>query len=324
MIGSAVTAFVVTSIGMLAVLPLVARAKLVDVPNARSSHMSPTPRAGGLAVLLGIFAGVLVGKALNLSFEPWLLVAMLVFAIVGLVDDFRGLAVWPRLLAQGATSLLLALSLLGWSGFIVLVLVGLSTVWLVSYTNAFNFMDGINGISGLNAALAGAWYTYLGITRDIDVLVGLGATVAAAAVGFLPWNIPRARVFLGDTGSYSLGIAIGGLALLAWHNGSSLIAAIAPLSVYLADTGWTLLKRIARGSSWREAHREHTYQRLADGFGSHLGSAIIVASTGVLALLAPYLNAPAHVSTLAITLVVVAYLALPRVTLLFGLDGQFP
>lgn len=322
MIGAAAAAFTATCFGMLAVLPLLTRAQVLDVPNARSSHSSATPRAGGVAVLFGIFAGALVGSLLNLRFEPWLLAAVLVFAILGFMDDIRGLAVWPRLVAQVATALAIAVGLLGYNSSTAIAAAALATLWLVGFTNAFNFMDGINGISAFNAIFAGAWYAYIGFVREIDVLVGLGVVVSAAAVGFLPWNVPKAKVFLGDTGSYSLGMAIGGLALLAWYNGSTLVEAIAPLVIYLADTTWTLLKRIVCGRSWREAHREHVYQRLADGFGSHLGSALVVTALGAAASLTPFFNAPPLTSVLTITLVVLSYFALPRVVALFGFGQE--
>lgn len=312
MIAVFVTALGVSLVGMTAVLPLLRRAQVMDVPNARSSHAAPTPRGGGIAVIVALLAASLVGTWLGLVWEPVALFAVVAFAALGMVDDLRGLDVSVRLLVQLLMAVVVAVEVLGVEPLLAGVAgVAIATVWLVGYTNAFNFMDGVNGISALNAVLAGGWYTYLGVTRDVDVLVALGSAVVGAALGFLPWNAPRARVFLGDVGSYGLGLTLGLLALLAWAAGVHLLIAIAPLTVYLADTSWALVRRVLGSRPWHEAHREHVYQRLTDYGWSHLAAASAVALVGGVVSLA--LNASyGPIGGVAVALALVLfYLSLP-------------
>ena len=145
---------------MAPLLPVLRSAGIMDVPNVRSSHNTPTPRGGGAAVMVGIVAAMGAGVALGHSVNWWVVAGVLVFSAVGLADDLRGLAVTVRLAAQFALAAVLASVVIG-GGLIpphhgpALIL---GSVWLVAYTNAFNFMDGVNGISALNAALAGGWY----------------------------------------------------------------------------------------------------------------------------------------------------------------------
>ncbi|MGH3366472.1 MAG: hypothetical protein ACRDOY_04660 [Nocardioidaceae bacterium] len=278
-------ALLVTLLSMVVVLPVLRRWGVLDVPNQRSSHHAPTPRGGGIAVVLGIVAGTAVGVHQGLGFAPWVIGGVLAFAFLGLLDDLFGLSVPLRLGLQLVSAALVAVAALGFARTAGLVTV-VAVIWIVAYVNAFNFMDGVNGISSLNAALAGGWYAYLALRMDTLVLLALGAAVAGASLGFLPWNAPRARVFLGDVGSYALGLAIAAAAMIAWRAGAHLLLAVAPLIVYLADTGWALASRVIRGRPWREAHREHVYQRLTDAGLSHLASATVVAGFGGLACLA--------------------------------------
>jgi UDP-N-acetylmuramyl pentapeptide phosphotransferase/UDP-N-acetylglucosamine-1-phosphate transferase len=131
----------------------------------------------------------------------------------------------------------------------------------------------------------------VGIFRDLPLLIGAGVTVAAAALTFLPWNAGRARIFLGDVGSYGLGGALGAMAAYAVLHGVAIEAALFPLALYLADTGWTLLRRIRAREPWYRAHRWHIYQRLTDAGFSHsqvafgtAAVAIVLSVCGLLSL----------------------------------------
>jgi UDP-N-acetylmuramyl pentapeptide phosphotransferase/UDP-N-acetylglucosamine-1-phosphate transferase len=130
-------------------------------------------------------------------------------------------------------------------------------------------MDGVNGISGAHAAVGGVAYAWLGAWRGDSFLVAAGAAVAVGALAFLPWNAVRARVFLGDVGSYGLGAALAVLAACAVIAGLPPEAAAGPVALYLADTAWTLLRRIRSGHSVLEPHRAHAYQRLCVAGWSH-------------------------------------------------------
>ena len=303
-----VVAVVVTGVA----IPVLRRARVLDVPNQRSSHVDVTPRGGGVGVVAGVAAGVAFGGTDR--DVAVVLTGAAVAALVGLVDDLRGLGALTRLAVQVVLAAIVALLLLsGRDDAVVLLVVGgaAAAVWLVGCLNAFNFMDGINGISGLTALVAGGWYGWLGHDLSYDALQVAGLALAGAALGFLPWNAFRARVFLGDVGSYGLGFAIGGLAVVALLAGASWLQALAPLAIYLADTAWTLLDRVRRGETWHEAHREHVYQRLVVAGWSHQVTALLVAGLAlVVCLLAGW--APLPAATLGGVVVVAGYLSLPR------------
>ena len=135
--------------------------------------------------------------------------------------------------------------------------------------NVFNFMDGVNGISAAHALIGGVAYACLGRGVRTGFLVTAGAAVAASALAFLPWNAVRARVFLGDVGSYGLGAALAVLAARAVMRGIPPEAVLGPLALYLADTAWTLQRRIRARERWFEPHRTHVYQQWCDVGWSH-------------------------------------------------------
>jgi UDP-N-acetylmuramyl pentapeptide phosphotransferase/UDP-N-acetylglucosamine-1-phosphate transferase len=197
------------------------------------------------------------------------------------------------------------------------VLAVFAVVWVMGFLNAFNFMDGINGISGLHATLAGLVLAFLGHHLEVRIVELCGVAIAAASLGFLPFNFPRARVFLGDIGSYFIGtwIAISALIALVW--GAPVEAVFAPLVIYLADTSFTLASRVRRGADWRQSHHEHIYQQLIERDWSHLRTAVTVAAfsttCALLGLVSLTSSRIARLGAdLAIVLVVGAYLALPR------------
>ena len=253
-------------------IPLL-RKTLLDRPNERSSHTVPTPRGGGIAVIGAIVLGWLclyvIGAAGRYVFGVALPVILL--AAVSWVDDRRGLSPATRLAAQIiAIALGMYLSRPEVAQFrlwlpqpygvwLDVVLVPLELLWFV---NLFNFMDGIDGIAGSEAAAIGVGlvlFASFGVGYD-PALATLAATVAAAAVGFLVWNWAPARVFLGDVGSVPLGYLLGYLLLSAAARGHWRIALILPL-YFLADATITLLRRLIRGERVWQAHREHFYQR---------------------------------------------------------------
>jgi UDP-GlcNAc:undecaprenyl-phosphate/decaprenyl-phosphate GlcNAc-1-phosphate transferase len=298
-------------------IPLLRRLAAIDTPNARSSHTVPTPRGGGAPVAAGlIIAALLSHSAAMLAFGA----AVAVFAALGLADDLGTLPASGRLITQVAASLAAGWALARIAGLPPLVAAAAAVLlacWITGFVNAFNFMDGINGISGAHALVAGAAYACLGLWRPDAFLAAGGAAVAAGGLAFLPWNARRARVFLGDVGSYALGAALALLAAGAVLRGLPPEAALGPLALYLADTGWTLQRRLRAGEPVLQAHRTHAYQRLCDAGWSHqrvtvvtslvtvvlslLGAASLTGQAGLraaadlaaLALLAGYLRFPA-------------------------------
>jgi UDP-N-acetylmuramyl pentapeptide phosphotransferase/UDP-N-acetylglucosamine-1-phosphate transferase len=197
-------------------------------------------------------------------------------ALVSFADDLRSLPPLTRLLAQ-LVAVAGGLAVLPGAGAVFqgllppaldLVLAGLLWIWFV---NLYNFMDGIDGITGAETAFLGAGLAFAAfINRELAGTgqVALGVVTAAAALGFLRWNWHPARIFLGDVGSVPLGYLLGWLLLASAASGAWKAALILP-GYYLADATWTLARRALRGARIWEPHREHLYQRAVQRGLSH-------------------------------------------------------
>jgi UDP-GlcNAc:undecaprenyl-phosphate GlcNAc-1-phosphate transferase len=248
------------------VVRLMLRRSILDIPNNRSSHAAPTPRGGGIAVVAAITVALLLDHRARLFAVP-----LLLFAGIGLLEDLRGASIPVRLvqqvLASAVAGVLFASVQHTGSRFLIVALS--STLWLTVYANAFNFMDGLNGMSAGHTILAGTVYAVAGWMERLPVLTVVGAAAAAAAATFLPWNAGHAKIFLGDVGSYGLGALLAATAAYGVMAGLRIEVAAAPVALYLTDTGWTLAKRWYKGEKWYEAHRLHAYQRLTDAGWSH-------------------------------------------------------
>jgi UDP-N-acetylmuramyl pentapeptide phosphotransferase/UDP-N-acetylglucosamine-1-phosphate transferase len=314
-----VLTFVLTAALTPVVIAVLRRLGAYDVPTARSSHVDRTLRGGGVAVALGATAGLTLGDRGDASSLTTMLTAVSILAVVGLIDDLRTLDVLPRLGAQlvGAALCLpwfLNNVSLPW-GLRVLCAV-LAVMWMMGYVNAFNFMDGINGIACLSAMVTGVSFAVVGTTEDLPLVALAGGVLAAAGMGFLPYNFPRARVFLGDVGSYFLGGWSAFVVLVMLASDVPPEAALGPLMIYLADTTFTLSSRIARRERWWESHHEHVYQQLIDlGWGHARTSTTVAAASATCAGLGlvslgglPVARVGADLAILGI---VVGYLALP-------------
>jgi UDP-N-acetylmuramyl pentapeptide phosphotransferase/UDP-N-acetylglucosamine-1-phosphate transferase len=259
------------------VLRLLNRLRLYDRPNERSSHAVATARGGGLALLPLLLAAWIGWRfwsgAAPTGFGPVLLGAVLL-VLVSLADDLRGLSAVLRLAVQIAA---VAVGLIGlgtagpvFQGLLPPLADRLATavLWLW-FVNLFNFMDGIDGISGVEAISIGLGLALVGQLGGLaSDLVALPVLLSAAALGFLAWNWPPAKLFLGDVGSIPLGYLLGWLLLAAAAQGQWAAALILPL-YYLADATVTLAKRGLRGAKVWQAHREHFYQRAVQGGLSH-------------------------------------------------------
>ncbi len=252
-------------------LLLARRWQIVDRPNERSSHQAPTPHGGGVPLLLAFGAGLLLVGGWD---APYLLLAgaAAMLMVVGVVDDLRGLSVRLRFAAYGLCSLVVAelmlqpgAALLPWllTGFWVLVL-----LWSL---NLYNFMDGIDGIAALQCILACGTAVLLVWYRGGDGQYALFCLLLAAAqLGFLLWNWPPARLFMGDGGSVPTGFLLAGLALLGAVQGQlNPLCWLILLAPFVADATGTLLWRMATGQPFTQPHRLHAYQRLSRHWGSH-------------------------------------------------------
>ncbi|MHB8319605.1 MAG: MraY family glycosyltransferase [Acidimicrobiales bacterium] len=257
------------------------RRAVLDVPNHRSSHTTATVRGAGI----GLGVGTLVALAIaHSSFNDpelaGLVVAGVGFGVIGLVDDLTGaLSAAARLALQVivATGVVVVISQEATYTVLVTSLVGLvAAVWIVAFVNAFNFMDGINGISCAQAITAGVAFSLIAWHgHDVALLAGSLALVAGS-IGFVPFNFPRARAFLGDVGSYFAGAWLAVLVIVGLHESIPPEAMLAPVALYLADTGVTLTGRLVRHEPWSEPHRDHAYQRLVDLGWSHTRTTLVV------------------------------------------------
>lgn len=246
--------------------------KVQDIPNERSLHTSPTPRTGGV----GLMVGVLTGWSLMHSILPWWLVLPLILLfVVSLLDDMRNLPVRQRFLAHLlAGGLLIAGSgIFAKYGALAALAMLLLTVWMI---NLFNFMDGSDGLAGGMAMVGFAFYGTAALLAHDHAFAMLNYSISAAALGFLCFNFPPAKIFMGDAGSIPLGFLAAALGLWGWQQGYW--AAWFPLLVFspfIIDASVTLLKRAMRGAKITEAHREHYYQRTIQMGWSHRAVALM-------------------------------------------------
>ncbi|HTZ37760.1 MAG TPA: glycosyl transferase [Stellaceae bacterium] len=261
----AAAAFVVSCGATRLLASLLRRGAVLDIPNARSSHAVPTPRGGGVAVVAATLAAWLGLCAAGLRPVGDLVVLAAAVGLAGVswLDDLRDLSPAVRLLAQlGAVAAGVALLPRGavFQGWLppALDATAAALVWLW-FVNLFNFMDGIDGIAGSEAAAIGIGIALVAGTADPG-LAASSLALAAAALGFLVWNWAPARIFLGDVGSVPLGYLLGFLLYALALRGAWAGALILPL-YFLADASLTLLRRLLRRERIWQAHREHFYQR---------------------------------------------------------------
>jgi UDP-N-acetylmuramyl pentapeptide phosphotransferase/UDP-N-acetylglucosamine-1-phosphate transferase len=281
---SAVSALVL--VGFVRLLAL--RHGVLDHPTQRSSHAVATPRGGGLGLVLAVLG---VGAWRATQTVRWallfLLVAAAAIALVGWLDDRRGLSVRARLVVHVlAGSVVGATAAMGSpSASVALPLFAGWTFWTVSSINLVNFMDGINGLVASQIAVFALSLALFPDPGNVSAIVAM--SVAGACVGFLPWNFPRARIFLGDVGSGALGFLVPMLALLAMREqGIDIVRAHLPLLPLFGDATWTIFRRWRNGERLTAPHRSHLYQRLAnDGLGHTLVTVMytVAAACGALA-----------------------------------------
>lgn len=261
--------FALSVLGTWLALGYARQRELFDQPGERRSHHVPTPRGGGIGVVIAL---AVAGAALLLRFPGHVamlaafLVALLLVAGIGWMDDHRPLSARIRFGVHALAGAVLAAAV--WSTGGSGATAATAFIAVLVLTNAWNFMDGIDGIAATQAALVGAALAF----ANGGPWSWLALALLAAACGFLPFNLPRARIFLGDVGSGALGLAVAVLVLAAGGaDPTRWLLLSLPLSAFLVDTGLTLLGRIVRRERWWTAHVQHAYQRLAARAGGHAG-----------------------------------------------------
>jgi len=272
----------IVSWGLTFVLRRYALAKsLMDIPNERSSHVVPTPRGGGVAIVVSFVLALpaLYGFGL-LEFNLFygLLGSGLLVALIGFADDHGHIAARWRLLGHFVAAVwalcwmggMAPVSMfgmgiqLGWVGSV------LAAIYLVWMLNLYNFMDGIDGIASVQAIFVCLAGCVISLMAGNQSVLFVSLFLSSAVAGFLLWNFPPARIFMGDAGSGFLGMVLGVLSLyVAWSNSALMWGWLILLSVFTVDSTVTLLRRLVRGEKIYQAHRSHAYQYASRHFASH-------------------------------------------------------
>ena len=310
---SALTSALLSFVFVGGVRLLALRHDVLDHPGERSSHTVATPRGGGLGLLIAAL-GLWAWKSARMPVfgTSVTVLGATAVALIGWADDRRGLSVRTRLAVHVAAAALLgwvAATMAGTPTIGVLLFVAW-TFWTVSSINLVNFMDGINGLVASQIAIFAtslAWSTV-----PADVTPFYAATLAAACIGFLPWNFPRARIFLGDVGSGGLGYLVPALALLAMREqGIDVVRAHLPLLPLFGDAVTTIVRRWQRGERLTQAHRSHLYQRLANGPLDHTAVTLVYAAVSLCGAIAAHVGGTISILAYA-ALTVVVGVALDR------------
>lgn len=258
------------------------RQRILAMPNERSSHTRPTPSGGGLAILLTTLLGLLTIALFQgmLSQTVWsYCIGGLLLGAISWIDDLYTLSSRTRLLIHAVVALatiatvgywqsitlpLVGTYALGWAGLL------LSFIWIVGLTNAYNFMDGIDGIAGSQAVIAGLGWALIGFWSEQTLIMTLGIILAASNFGFLLHNWSPARIFMGDVGSAFLGYSFALLTVIAAQRDPRfIIIGALMLWPFIFDTTFTLIRRWKAGENILSAHRSHLYQRLVIAGYSH-------------------------------------------------------
>jgi UDP-N-acetylmuramyl pentapeptide phosphotransferase/UDP-N-acetylglucosamine-1-phosphate transferase len=271
-------AFILSYFGVSAIRKWALKRNVLDIPNHRSSHDKPTPRGGGFAIAVIILIGFPIVEMLGrgLALKPFLGYALgaLLVGTVGALDDVfeisPGLRLPIQLLSAGLFCVLggfvrevyvpfLGELRFGWLGF------PLTVLWIAGFTNAFNFMDGIDGIAAGQSIVASAGWIVISSALGLGGLTTLSVLVMSASLGFLIHNLPPAKIFMGDVGSTVLGYTLATLPILAFnqaHDSRLFVVGALCVAPFVFDTTLTVIRRAIHKERLFQAHRSHLYQRL--------------------------------------------------------------
>ncbi|MGQ0812569.1 MAG: MraY family glycosyltransferase [Nitrospiraceae bacterium] len=312
--------------------------QLLDHPNERSLHHVPTPRSGGLAIIASVVIGLVVAAFVAALARPatvllpkglasgslWIIGSMVLVSVMSFLDDQIGLPSSLRFAVQAVAAVIVvggvgltipSISIprvgtipLGWMAAPV------SVVFLLWMTNLYNFMDGMDGFAGGMTTLGFGFLAYFGWKAEHPFMFLISTLVAMSALGFLVYNLPPARIFMGDVGSITLGFLGGTLILLGLRDGLfDLWVPIVVFSPFILDATVTVLRRAWQGEKIWEAHRSHYYQRLVLNGWGHRKTVLVeyglMALCGVVAMLYQEVDDSWRLALLAVWIVVFVALA---------------
>ncbi len=285
--------FLISALVTAGVRMYLVRFGVMDLPNARSSHAVPVPRGGGLSIVLVFLSAVvwLLQRHVVPAKLAWALVGGgIAISIVGFLDDHFRLSPRLRLIIHflAAAWALWCFDEMspshfgnsadfgGWVGR------GAALIGLVWLTNLFNFMDGIDGLAGMEAVTVSGLLAFLLFRNGLHDIAQVSWMLAAASLGFLVWNWPPAKIFMGDVGSGFLGFSMGVLALFSSKAGPAFVWPwLILLAAFIVDSTVTLLRRVLSRAPWYKAHRSHAYQHAARAWRSHSKVTIAVAAINI-------------------------------------------
>jgi len=261
---------------------------LIDVPNERSSHLMPTPRGGGLSIVIPVLICIAV-LFLTAQIEKDIAIALGIgcffVASVGWIDDHQHIPANWRALLYGIAAVLAVYFIVGSDNYqsvfshlpFGIMISFMIVIWVVWMTNLYNFMDGTDALAAIQTICTSL---LVGVIFWLEGQYGLATVcfvISASSCGFLFWNWPPAKIFMGDVGSCSLGFCFGVLAVIGEIQGSvPLTVVFILLSIFICDSTFTLLMRIFANEKWYQAHKSHAYQRLVQLGMSHKKLAIII------------------------------------------------
>jgi UDP-GlcNAc:undecaprenyl-phosphate/decaprenyl-phosphate GlcNAc-1-phosphate transferase len=273
--------------------------RILDTPNHRSSHKIPTPTTGGLAIVftfflgMGIFVMVADTAMIQARFFWGFTFSSLLVAVVSFYDDFMDKPFWVRLLTQTLAALvIMAFCIiidhinLPWIHLPYMSVAGyfISFFWIMGLTNAYNFMDGLNGMAGVNAMIASIFFGWIAFFQGSNFTYIVCYCLAAGTAGFLVFNFPKGRLFMGDVGATFLGFTFAALAIIAslYDNAhTSLLVVPLLLLHFIFDTAFTFFRRLVKGENVFQAHRSHLYQLLNRMGLSHTRVTLFYGSMGI-------------------------------------------
>lgn len=269
---------------------------LIDIPNERSSHLTPTPRGGGLSIVIStllcigiLFMTELLAKEIALALG----IGCFLVSVVGWIDDHQHIPALWRGIVYGIAALLAVYFLAGFNYFQSeasdfppgLIGAALAVIWIVWMTNLYNFMDGTDALAAIQAMSVGL---FMGILFWLEGQNGVAIVcfvIFISNCGFIFWNYPPAKIFMGDVGSCMLGFCFGVLTIIGEFEGAIPFAVwLILLSIFICDATLTLLMRIINGERWYSAHCSHAYQRWVQMGTSHKRLVISVLLINVLIL----------------------------------------